>query len=190
MLLQTSGVVDPGSIDGGCGTAQDFGIAIAKSLAGILQAFTVPQPVWLKYLQFHFISHYGTEPICALNDILVHGKSAAEDLEDQLSASSLLPEDDLQDDPKPQGPKDGSAEHHQAQAAPDAAPTAVQDTKQASVQADGAKAGLLMAENTANDSKSLGSNNTQDGKEQASATCHHHDLLLRSIHSRSAALNL
>ena len=152
-----------------------------KVLAGILQAFTVPQPVWLKYLQFHFISHYGTEPMCALNDILVHGKSAAEDLEDQLSASSLLPEDDLQDDPKPHGPKDGSAEHHQAQAAPDAAAaaaTAVQDTKQASAQADGAKAGLLMAGNTANDTKSLGSNSTQDGKEQASATCHHQNLLL------------
>lgn len=55
-----------------------------------LQTFTVAEPVWLKYLQFHFISHHGSEPICALNDVLVFGKSAAEDLEDQLSDEALL----------------------------------------------------------------------------------------------------
>lgn len=54
-----------------------------------VQTFTVSEPVWLKYLQFHFISHHGSEPICALNDILVFGKSAAEDLEDQLSDEAL-----------------------------------------------------------------------------------------------------
>lgn len=65
-----------------------------------MQAFNVAQPVWLKYMQFHFITQYGTEPMCALNDILVHGKSAAEDLEDQLSASDMLPEEDVQPDMK------------------------------------------------------------------------------------------
>ena len=59
-----------------------------------LQTFTVAEPVWLKYLQFHFISHHGNEPICALNDVLVFGKSAAEDLEDQLSNEALLTEDE------------------------------------------------------------------------------------------------
>ena len=59
-----------------------------------LQTFTVTEPVWLKYLQFHFISHHGNEPICALNDVLVFGKSAAEDLEDQLNDEALLTEDD------------------------------------------------------------------------------------------------
>ena len=59
-----------------------------------LQTFTVAEPVWLKYLQFHFISHHGSEPICALNDVLVFGKSAAEDLEDQLSDEALQTEDD------------------------------------------------------------------------------------------------
>lgn len=54
-----------------------------------MQTFTVSEPVWLKYLQFHFITHHGSEPICALNDILVFGKSAAEDLEDQLSDEAL-----------------------------------------------------------------------------------------------------
>ena len=54
-----------------------------------VQTFTVSEPVWLKYLQFHFITHHGSEPICALNDILVFGKSAAEDLEDQLSNEAL-----------------------------------------------------------------------------------------------------
>ena len=54
--------------------------------------FTVVKPVWLRYLQFHFISHHGSEPICALNDLLVFGKSAAQDLEDQLSDEALLSE--------------------------------------------------------------------------------------------------
>ena len=63
---------------------------------------------WAKYLQLHFLSQYGTEPVCAINDIVVHGKSAAEDLEDQLSfdeggpdpapAAALLPPI-LADDP-------------------------------------------------------------------------------------------
>ena len=64
-----------------------------------LQTFTVKEPVWLKYLQFHFISHHGSEPICALNDVLVFGKSAAEDLEDQLSDEALLTRDDRPQQP-------------------------------------------------------------------------------------------
>ncbi|DBB07989.1 TPA: hypothetical protein ACH3X3_009365 [Trebouxia sp. C0006] len=54
------------------------------------QTFTVAEPAWLKYLQFHFLTHHGSEPMCALNDVLVFGKSAAEDLEDQLSDEALL----------------------------------------------------------------------------------------------------
>lgn len=65
-----------------------------------LQTFIVAEPVWLKYLQFHFISHHGNEPICALNDVLVFGKSAAEDLEDQLSDEALLTEDDHAQQPE------------------------------------------------------------------------------------------
>lgn len=56
----------------------------------MLQTFTVAEPAWLKYLQFHFLTHHGSEPMCALNDVLVFGKSAAEDLEDQLSDEALL----------------------------------------------------------------------------------------------------
>ncbi|DBB06647.1 hypothetical protein WJX77_000321 [Trebouxia sp. C0004] len=56
------------------------------------QTFTVAEPAWLKYLQFHFLTHHGSEPMCALNDVLVFGKSAAEDLEDQLSDEALLTE--------------------------------------------------------------------------------------------------
>lgn len=56
----------------------------------LLQTFTVAEPAWLKYLQFHFLTHHGSEPMCALNDVLVFGKSAAEDLEDQLSDEALL----------------------------------------------------------------------------------------------------
>lgn len=109
---------------------------------GAVQAFTVAQPVWLKYLQFHFISQYGTEPMCALNDILVYGKSAAEDLEDQLSATSL-PEDDVQTDKKPESVT-GQSEVQQ-QTRPNAAGPLIvsQDTgadSQTDGQSDAAKA--------------------------------------------------
>lgn len=82
-----------------------------------VQTFTVSEPVWLKYLQFHFISHHGNEPICALNDILVFGKSAAEDLEDQLSDEALA----FTEDSHPQQPNtafdaSASADRQQAQA--------------------------------------------------------------------------
>ncbi|KAK9801906.1 hypothetical protein WJX73_001117 [Symbiochloris irregularis] len=38
------------------------------------QAFRMPSPAWVKYLQLRFISHHGTEAVCALNDI--HGGKA------------------------------------------------------------------------------------------------------------------
>ena len=102
---------------------------------GAVQAFTVVQPVWLKYLQFHFISQYGTEPMCALNDILVYGKSAAEDLEDQLSATSL-PEDDVQADIKPESVTEQS--EVQQQTRPNAAgPLIVSQDTGADSQTDG-----------------------------------------------------
>ena len=50
-----------------------------------VQVFRLESPSWLKYLQIHQLSHYGTESVCALNDVTVFGKSAAEDLEDRLS---------------------------------------------------------------------------------------------------------
>ena len=40
---------------------------------------------WAKYLQLRFLTQYGSEPVCAINDIIVHGRSAAQDLEDQLA---------------------------------------------------------------------------------------------------------
>ena len=67
---------------------------VNELLHHVAQTFTVAEPVWLKYLQFHLISHHGNEPICALNDVLIFGKSAAEDLEDQLSDEALLTADD------------------------------------------------------------------------------------------------
>lgn len=52
---------------------------------GYLQAFKLESPSWLKYLQIRQLSHHGMEAVCALNDVCVYGKSAAEDLEDRLS---------------------------------------------------------------------------------------------------------
>ena len=42
-------------------------------------------PGWAKYVQLRLLTHYGSEPVCALNDVRVNGKSAAEDLEDRLA---------------------------------------------------------------------------------------------------------
>lgn len=50
-----------------------------------MQAFRVGSPAWVKYLQLHFLSHHGVEAVCALNDIRIFGRSAADDLEDQLA---------------------------------------------------------------------------------------------------------
>ena len=36
-------------------------------------------------MQLRLLTHYGNEPVCALNDVRVYGKSAAEDLEDRLA---------------------------------------------------------------------------------------------------------
>lgn len=49
------------------------------------QKFQMQQPSWVKYLQLQFLTHYGSEAVCALNDVRVYGKSAAEDLEDRLA---------------------------------------------------------------------------------------------------------
>lgn len=46
-----------------------------------VQAFSIPSPAWVKFLQLRFVSHYGSEPVCALNELSVFGKSAVEDLE-------------------------------------------------------------------------------------------------------------
>ncbi len=45
------------------------------------QTFSVPAPAWVKFLQLRFLTHYGGEPVCALNELSVFGKSAVEDLE-------------------------------------------------------------------------------------------------------------
>ena len=45
------------------------------------QAFSIAAPAWVKFLQLRFVSHYGNEPVCALNELSIFGKSAVEDLE-------------------------------------------------------------------------------------------------------------
>lgn len=49
------------------------------------QDFVVEGPLWVHYLLIRFVTHYGNEPVCALNGIAVYGKSAAEELEDHLA---------------------------------------------------------------------------------------------------------
>lgn len=100
-----------------------------------LQTFTVSEPVWLKYLQFHFTSHHGSEPICALNDILVFGKSAAEDLEDQLSDEALLTADEQSQHKaaEPEAPSDRQGVHVDTMSKSTAARPGPQAASQAAV---------------------------------------------------------
>ena len=51
----------------------------------MVQAFSVEPPGWANYVQLRMLTHYGSEPVCTLNDVCIHGKSAAEDLEDRLA---------------------------------------------------------------------------------------------------------
>ncbi|KAK9810439.1 hypothetical protein WJX72_010766 [[Myrmecia] bisecta] len=74
----------------------EYGVALNSTSWAVLGSFTASKvkgsqrfqmqhPGWVKFLQVHFLSQYGSEPVCAVNDIRVYGKSAAEDLEDRLS---------------------------------------------------------------------------------------------------------
>ena len=66
-----------------------------------LQVFRVKPPAWVKYLQLRLLSHHGAEAVCALNDLCVYGKSAAEDLEDRLSSDPDLDNDHNDHDTQP-----------------------------------------------------------------------------------------
>lgn len=63
-----------------------MGTFTAENAKG-LQTFQIEQPRWARFVLIKFLSHYGMEPVCAINSISVFGKSAAEELEDQLLAT-------------------------------------------------------------------------------------------------------
>ena len=58
------------------------------------QTFHIQQPMWVRYLFVRFLTHYGNEPVCAINGFAVFGRSAAEELEEQLAGVDM--EVDLQ----------------------------------------------------------------------------------------------
>jgi hypothetical protein len=62
------------------------------------QQFTVERPLWAHYLLIRFLTHYGSEPVCALNAFAVYGKSAAEELEDQLGEGLEIESSDASKD--------------------------------------------------------------------------------------------
>jgi hypothetical protein len=62
-----------------------------SSPAAGAQTFSIPAPAWVKFLQLRFLTHYGGEPVCALNELSVFGKSAVEDLEVRCAARLLKP---------------------------------------------------------------------------------------------------
>ena len=59
-----------------------------------MQAFHIEPAGWAKYMQLRLLTHFGNEPVCALNDVRVYGKSAAEDLEDRLAMEAAADDDE------------------------------------------------------------------------------------------------
>lgn len=56
--------------------------------------FALERPRWVRYLLLRFLTQHGPEPVCAVNGVNVYGKSAVEELEDQLATE--LQEEGLQ----------------------------------------------------------------------------------------------
>lgn len=83
--------------------------------------FAIDRPHWVRYLLLRFLSQHGGEAVCALNSVGAFGKSAVEELEDQLAAEERLgllpPELDVS------GPEPGPAAD-----APAPTPAPAQDT--------------------------------------------------------------
>ena len=55
-----------------------------------VQSFVIEHPRWARYLLIRFLTHYGTESVCAINEVSVYGTSAAEELEAQLAEDELV----------------------------------------------------------------------------------------------------
>lgn len=53
------------------------------------QSFKVQSPRWVRYLLIRFLTHHGSESVCAINGLAVYGTSAAEELEAQLADEGL-----------------------------------------------------------------------------------------------------
>jgi len=53
------------------------------------QSFKVQSPRWVRYLLIRFLTHHGSESVCAINSLAVYGTSAAEELEAQLADEGL-----------------------------------------------------------------------------------------------------
>lgn len=54
------------------------------------QEFHVQHPRWVRYLLVRFLTHHGSESVCAINELGVYGTSAAEELEAQLAQDEFM----------------------------------------------------------------------------------------------------
>lgn len=52
------------------------------------QAFQLVEPEWVRYVAIRFLSQHTNELICAVSEVGVYGKTATQDLEDQLISSN------------------------------------------------------------------------------------------------------
>ena len=55
------------------------------------QYFSVPQPMWAKFVKVRFLSHYGSEYFCTVSEVEVKGLSLVDDLKAQLLAEEDAP---------------------------------------------------------------------------------------------------
>jgi hypothetical protein len=114
------------------------------------QLFTVERPLWARYLLLRFVSQHGPEAICALNGISLFGKSAVEELEDQLASAS---EEGLD----LRLPLEIEAEQQQAEAAAAAAAAAAAPTAAAAASTTGLASEQLRASPSDGDAETAAS---------------------------------
>lgn len=76
----------PANVDSGWNFIGKFE---GKKSKGV-QAFNVDNSRWVRYLLIRFLTHHGTESVCAINEISVYGTSAAEELEAQLAHDEFV----------------------------------------------------------------------------------------------------
>lgn len=96
------------------------------------------QPAWAKYLQLRFLTHYGNEPVCAVNDVRVYGKSAAEDLEDRLALEAASDSEEEDQEVQQELPAEAEPEETPAVEPPSKRETSISESSQSDETAEGA----------------------------------------------------
>lgn len=98
------------------------------------QAFQLPEPEWVRYVAIRFLSQHTNELICAVSEVGVYGKTATQDLEDQLISSNGAAGDSAP--PDRDAAKDGTSAEADGASADPVAPAFSESERNATPQLD------------------------------------------------------